>query len=60
MIHLAFIGAQYALCGADVQHDKKSTQRISDATCPDCKTEYRNDQFVNRTLHEDGLIPDYE
>ena len=62
-VHLAFVGAGYARCGATVNQANPSTAIVSDATCPDCLDEYQADERVNEALHSGAggwVRPDYE
>ena len=59
--HLAFIGAEYAICGATVNELNPSTATVSEATCPDCLDEHKTNERVNKALHRtDRVRPDYE
>lgn len=59
MIHLAFAGASYALCGATTVSTENTT-RASEATCPDCVDDFTTMERVHQTLHASGQKPAYE
>lgn len=57
--HLAFVGAEYAMCGATVK-DGNNTVSLTVADCPDCVLFMKNEEKINKNMHGAGLKPDYE
>jgi hypothetical protein len=62
-VHLAFVGAGFAQCGATVNQRNPSTAIVAEATCPDCVDELRSSEQVNAAMHSGAgraMRPDYE